>query len=345
MIHTTNSGELVLLLTLTPIVAAALCAGLIVLCLPVLRAYALARPNARSSHTIPTPQGGGAAVMAATLATVWLAGALSDILSFGLQGEFTAVTAAAVLLAAGGAVDDTRGLSPLPRLLLQGLAVGIVIAALPDYLRVLPQLPPWIERTVLFIGGVWFVNLTNFMDGIDWMTVAEVTPITAAIAMLGLLGVLSQTLVLIALALLGAILGFARFNRPVARLFLGDVGSLPVGLLLGWLLLHVAGSGHVVAAILLPLYYLADATLTLLRRLLRRERIWQAHRSHFYQRATDGGFSVPEIVGRVFELNVALATLALLTIGIRNTLISLIALAVGTSMVARLLMLFARGKT
>jgi UDP-N-acetylmuramyl pentapeptide phosphotransferase/UDP-N-acetylglucosamine-1-phosphate transferase len=344
MIHTTSAGQLVLLLTAALIVAAALCACLIVLFMPALRAYALARPNARSSHTIPTPQGGGAAVIAATLATVWLAGTVSDILSFGLRDEFAAVTAAAVLLAILGAVDDIRGLHPLPRLLLQGLAIGIVLAVLPEYVRVLPQLPLWIERAGLFIGGLWFVNLTNFMDGIDWMTVAEVVPVAGTVAVLALLGVLSHTLALIALALLGAMIGFAPFNRPVARLFLGDVGSLPIGLLVGWLLLHVAGSGHVVAAILLPLYYLADATLTLLRRLLRRERIWQAHRSHFYQRATDSGFSVPEIVARVFELNIALAALALLTVGIRNTLISLIALAVGAALVARLLMRFAKGK-
>ena len=71
----------------------------------------------------------------------------------------------------------------------------------------------------------------------------------------------------VAAALLGAIVGFAPFNKPVARLFLGDVGSLPMGLLLGWLLLQLAGEGHVAAAVILPLYYLLDATITLARRL------------------------------------------------------------------------------
>ena len=102
-------------------------------------------------------------------------------------------------------------------------------------------------------------------------------------------------------------IGFAYFNRPVARLFLGDVGSLPIGLLLGWLLLLVATSGHLAAAILLPLYYLADATITLLRRLIRREPVWQAHRTHFYQLATDRGFTVMQVVTRVFFVNVVLA--------------------------------------
>ena len=120
------------------------------------------------------------------------------------------------------------------------------------------------------------------------------------------MGALPPRRSLAALALCGAMLGFAPVNRPVARLFLGDVGSLPIGLLLGWLLVVLAGGGHFAAALLLPLYYLADATMTLLRRLAKGEPVWQAHRTHFYQRATDNGYSVMQIVGRVFVLNIAL---------------------------------------
>ena len=109
-------------------------------------------------------------------------------------------------------------------------------------------------------------------------------------------------------------LGFAYFNRPTARLFLGDVGSLPIGLLVGWLLVLLAGGGHLTAALLLPLYYLADATLTLIRRFSNGERVWQAHRTHYYQRATDRGYSVTEIVTRVFTVNICLAVLALITV-------------------------------
>ena len=159
---------------------------------------------------------------------------------------------------------------------------------------------------------VWFVNLTNFMDGIDWMTVAETVPITGAIVLLGLLGAVSALPMLVALALLGAMLGFAPFNRPVAKLFLGDVGSLPIGLAAG---LAAAARGGAAAIsrrrCILPLYYLADATLTLGRRLANGERVWQAHRSHFYQRALDRGFSVTEVVARVLLVNCALVALAL----------------------------------
>jgi UDP-N-acetylmuramyl pentapeptide phosphotransferase/UDP-N-acetylglucosamine-1-phosphate transferase len=80
------------------------------------------------------------------------------------------------------------------------------------------------------------VNLVNFMDGLDWMTIVELVPIAAALAAIGLFGYLSWPHIVISLVPCGAIIGFAFFNRPVAKLFLGDVGSLPIGLLLGWLL-------------------------------------------------------------------------------------------------------------
>src|SRR5439155_2597807 len=138
-----------------------------------------------------------------------------------------------------------------PRLALQAIAVLLVLAALPVDLRIIPAMPWWLERATLFIGSLWLINLANFMDGIDWLTVAEVVPITAALGIFGLVGALPLHGAIVALALGGAMLGFAPFNRPVARLFLGDVGSLPVGLLLCWLLILLAGEGYLAAALLL----------------------------------------------------------------------------------------------
>jgi UDP-N-acetylmuramyl pentapeptide phosphotransferase/UDP-N-acetylglucosamine-1-phosphate transferase len=324
------------------VVAAALSAGLIVLLLPVLRRYALARPNARSSHVEPTPQGGGIAVVVATAVVALAAVLLTLRPDEGVRLAW--VLGAAALMATVGAVDDMRAMPVLPRLLLQALAVAVVIAALPPDLRVVPALPWWIERALLMIAGLWFVNLVNFMDGIDWMTVAEVVPVAGGLGFLGWLGALPSAGIVTALALLGAVLGFAPFNRPVARLFLGDVGSLPIGLLLAWLLALLAGRGHLAAALLLPLYYVADASLTLARRAVAGERVWQAHRTHFYQRATNRGFSVIEIVGRVFAVNVGLAVLAVISVAVPGWRTSLIALAAGAALVAWLLWTFARGR-
>jgi UDP-N-acetylmuramyl pentapeptide phosphotransferase/UDP-N-acetylglucosamine-1-phosphate transferase len=342
MTDTASIGRLLFVLGPAVVIAALISAGLIIVLLPWLKAYALARPNARSSHREATPQGGGVAVVVATFAVAWAVTAFASNISTGETSQLLALTAAAALLAVVGGIDDIRGLAPLSRLVLQAIAVGIVIAALPADLRVVAMLPWWIERGLILLAGIWCVNLTNFMDGIDWMTVAEVVPVTGAIVILGLLGIVPPLPTLIALALLGAMLGFAPFNRPVAKLFLGDVGSLPIGLLLGWLLLHVAGRGELAAALILPLYYVADATLTLIHRMAAGEPISQAHRSHFYQRAVDGGFTVPEIVARVFAVNLALIALALVATASR--MVSLAALIAGAVLVGWLLMRFARGK-
>jgi UDP-N-acetylmuramyl pentapeptide phosphotransferase/UDP-N-acetylglucosamine-1-phosphate transferase len=322
-------------------IAALVCAGLIVIIRPWLERYALAHPNKRSSHTAPTPQGGGIAVTVAALA-------VSCGMSFFVSavGQTTApatLVVAVVLMAGVGAMADFYPVTVAPRLLLQALAVVLVIYTLPAELRTLPFLPSSIEQVLLVVGGLWFVNLVNFMDGLDWMTVAEVVPVTAAIAVIGYLELLPPLALIASLALCGAMIGFAYFNRPVAKLFLGDVGSLPIGLVLGWLLVLLAGNGGRAAAVLLPLYYVADSTITLLRRLRNGERIWQPHRTHFYQRATIAGYSVSEVVARVFVVNLALGALAITTIAFRGAMTEIAALVAGGVLVAWLLIIFARG--
>jgi UDP-N-acetylmuramyl pentapeptide phosphotransferase/UDP-N-acetylglucosamine-1-phosphate transferase len=326
------------------VLALFLSSALLLLLRPWLARYAMARPNARSSHREPTPQGGGIAVVVATLVVAWAAAALSSALPQNDGGQLLVLTATTALLAVVGAIDDVRSLPAAGRLALQCVAVGALIAALPRESQILPHAPWWIERAALFLAGVWFVNLVNFMDGIDWMTVAEFVPVSATLVLLGLAGTLPLLPAVVAAALLGAILGFAPFNKPVARIFLGDVGSLPMGLLLGWLLLQLAGKDHLAAALILPLYYLLDATITLARRITRGERFWQAHRSHFYQRATDNGFSVRAVVARVVLVNLALAALALVSVAAHSAAVSLIALAASVAIVARLLLTFSRAK-
>ncbi len=325
--------------------AAALTTLLIVSLRPWLIRYAMARPNARSSHTKPTPQGGGIAVIASFLVVANASLSVAGLWSADMIRGMVAVSAATILIAVLGAVDDIRPIDVIPRLLFQILAVAIVIATLPLDFQMTPFLPWWIERILLVLAGVWFVNLVNFMDGLDWMTVAEFVPLTGGLVLLGAFGALPPYAVVCALALLGALLGFAPFNRPVARLFLGDVGSLPLGLVAGWLLALLANKGHLAAAILLPLYYLMDATITLFRRLARGERVWQAHRSHFYQRATDNGFTVRQVVAHVFTLNIVLTGLAAVCVHTNTPASEITALVCGTLIVGLLLMRFSRKHT
>jgi UDP-N-acetylmuramyl pentapeptide phosphotransferase/UDP-N-acetylglucosamine-1-phosphate transferase len=315
-------------------------AALVVLMRPLFARYALARPNARSSHKAPTPQGGGVAVVLggwiALVAAAWMGQAhgLTALVPLGIG---------AALLMGLGVADDIVSLPALPRLVLQAVAVIAVVATMPAELRALPVVPLVLERIVEAIALLWFVNLVNFMDGIDWITVVETVPVAAGVYIVSLFGAVPQTPALVALALLGAVLGFAPFNRPVAKLFLGDGGSLPIGLVMGWLLLQLAGSGHLAAALLLPLYYVGDATITLMRRWARGEPIMQAHRNHFYQIATTRGFSVMDVVKRVFAANLVLLWLAVVTVLLDSTVFGVIALLVGVGEVALLLRSLARG--
>jgi UDP-N-acetylmuramyl pentapeptide phosphotransferase/UDP-N-acetylglucosamine-1-phosphate transferase len=316
--------------------------SLIVLASPLFGRFALAVPNERSSHGVATPQWGGLAVVFATMAVTVLAMVLAPNHASATVSQMFLVILAALFLTALGVVDDLRSLGPGAKLAVQAIAVLMVLAALPDGMRVLPFLPHWAERAMLVVSALWLVNLVNFMDGIDWMMVAEVVPVTAGVALIGILGALPPEGLVVALALNGAMLGFAPFNRPVARLFLGDMGSLPIALLLAWMLILVAGSGHLVAAVLLPLYFVADATVTLVRRLLAGERVWEAHRTHFYQRASDNGFTNLEIVARVAAVNLGLVVLAAVSVVAASLVADMIVLTLGVLLVAWLLVAFSR---
>jgi UDP-N-acetylmuramyl pentapeptide phosphotransferase/UDP-N-acetylglucosamine-1-phosphate transferase len=305
------------LLACTAIAAAAaiLAYGLIAAAIGWLGRHARAEPTARSSHVTPTPQGGGVIVVPVALAVAGIALAAGGVAPAGGMTYAAIVALLALALTLVGFIDDMRTLGVGSRLAAQAIAVGVAVALLPEAVRVLPAaVPIAVERLILVAAALWFVNLVNFMDGIDLISAVETIAVTLGVALLAAFDVIPAAYGYVAAALLGAMAGFAPWNRPPARLFLGDAGSIPIGLLLAVLLIHVAGApgaNAAAAAVILPLYYLADATLTLLRRLLRGEKVWQAHREHFYQQATRNGFSVTQIVGRIALLDAVLVALAL----------------------------------
>ena len=324
------------------VAAAALTAGLILLLKPLLVRFFLAQPNARSSHRVATPQGAGIAVMLA-LAAVCIAILLLSASLHGVVPSLMPVLAAAAALTVLGALDDAHALPAMWRFIGQTVAAIAVVASLPDDLRLLPGLLPlMVERALLVLCTVACINAVNFLDGIDWMTTAEVVPIAVCIAVLQALGAVPTPIGLLALALLGAMLGFALFNKHPAQVFLGDAGSLPVGLFLAFLLIFVA-QVDLVAALLLPLYIIADSGLALCRRLINKEPIFSAHRSHFYQRAVTSGFSVPQVTTRVFLLGLLLACLAIAAVLARSPAIALLLLAIGVAATGWLLHALASG--
>ncbi len=294
------------LLLLAPVLALLVALATAPLRALLLRRAVLDRPNERSSHRVPTPRGAGLALIPLLL----LAWALLAR-RWALPGEEAWVLAAALGLMLLSFLDDLRGLGPALRLLLHLAAVILGLGALPaDFALSGGWLPQWADLLLAGLAWLWLTELTNFMDGIDGITGVEVGAAALGLALVAALGLAPPELGLHALLLFGALLGFLAWNWPPAAIFLGDSGSVPLGYLLGWLLLQACHAGLWPLALILPLYYWADATWTLLARARRGEKVWQAHRSHFYQRAAGQGPHGPVL------LAVLLADLVLLALGL-----------------------------
>ncbi len=289
-------------------VIALLCAGLGT---PYVRRRLLAKgvldqPNERSSHALPTPRGGGIAVVAGLV----LAGGWLVFRGAAPTGTLYMIIAVLVL----GSVswrDDIKNLSAQIRLGAQIVVVASMIAIEPSLIRdALPFLPSWLAVPVGALAWLWFINLFNFMDGIDGISGIEAISVAGGVALLCMIGQAPIDVFGPALMIGAAALGFLAWNWHPAKIFLGDVGSVPLGFALGWLLFELARAGQWPAALILPGYYIADATITLLRRLIRGEKVWEAHKSHFYQRAHQRGLSHDQIATHVLYANMGLIGLA-----------------------------------
>ncbi len=278
------------------------CLGTLLLITILRRRQMLDVPNERSSHTVPVPRGGGIAVVG-TIVIAWAGLTAAHLLGT----RYLTVPAAAAGLAIVSWIDDRRGLSPAPRLLAQIVAVTVTMAALPGGALFQGWLPPALDTIATALLWVWFVNLFNFMDGIDGIAASEAAAIGLGLMLVASSGrMLDLGIAFPAAVVVLAALGFLVWNWAPAKIILGDVGSIPLGFLLGFLLRDLALQGRWKAALILPLYFLADATLTLLRRLARGARPWQAHREHFYQRAVQRGLGHDAAVLRVVAANVVL---------------------------------------
>lgn len=275
----------------------------------------VAVPNGRSSHVTPTPCGGGLAVVAVVLAA-WAVTAWAVAAPLGIT--LGTVVAGAVLLYGVSWADDLHDIPRRYRFPVHVAAVGAVLIVLPESVRVFADsVPLWAERGIVGLAWLWFLNLYNFMDGIDGITGVQSASLGAGVIVsAGLAG--AGTLLPLSVmgaAVLGAAVGFLAYNWQPARLFLGDVGAVPLGYLLGFALFVLAAEGAVAAALILPAYYLADASLTLVRRVAAGQRPW-AHRDHYYQRAVHrGGMRHAEVAAWVLAGNMGLIGAAAAALG------------------------------
>jgi UDP-N-acetylmuramyl pentapeptide phosphotransferase/UDP-N-acetylglucosamine-1-phosphate transferase len=236
----------------------------------------LDQPGQRRSHRLPTPRGGGIGIVVAML--VCLPGVLSGLPAAWPASVVAGLFAALLLVALAGWWDDHRPLPVLPRLGAQLLAVGLFSLSL------LATGLSWWWLPLLLIGGAWSINLHNFMDGIDGLLAQQAIFVGAGLALLA--WVAAQPALAMAAAVLAAsALGFWWFNRPPARIFMGDVGSGSVGLLIFAFSAMLWRIEHALLwpALILSSAFVVDASLTLLTRMWRGRRWYTAHREHLYQ--------------------------------------------------------------
>lgn len=268
---------------------------------------ALDVPNPRSSHTRPTLRGGGLVIVAGFYAglCLWLAsgGSLSPRALGWLLG--------ALVVACVSFVDDLRSLPALPRLIAHGLgALVLTLAGVQERDAALVA-----ALALAFAFVVVLTNVYNFMDGIDGLAATQAVIAGAALAIGGWL-VANPVLMISGGLLAAASLGFALYNVPPARMFMGDVGSTFLGFSFAGLSLLAnigVGGGRLPIEFGLVLFapFLFDSLVTLSRRVVRGERWYVAHRSHYYQRLVSRGLTHGQVTGLYAGLGVVAAVAAL----------------------------------
>ncbi len=278
------------LLFIVVLLAASLLTGLI-------RHYALSRkvldvPNQRSSHTVPTARGGGLAIVLA-----FFASCLFLFLTQRLDTRWFAALSSTLLVAIIGFCDDHAHVAARWRLLthmaaallamyfLNGLSLVLIPKPIDTLIGHSLVNPGWLGYVLGAVLLVWLLNLFNFMDGTDGIAASEALFVSSALV--GYLYFIDQTLFNLAICLAAAAAGFLFWNWPKAKIFMGDVGSGFLGLLLGVLILMAAQQAAVLLYCGLILYgvFVVDATYTLLVRFFSGQKWFDAHCSHTYQRA------------------------------------------------------------
>ena len=263
-------------------------------------------PNHRSSHSAPTPRGGGLAI-----AIVWYLGLVGFYLIGDLQLNLFIALMSGLFISVISIIDDIKNVSPKIRLLFQALSAGVAIFFIGDIkgfdFGIFSISNYYILLPICFVGILWFVNLFNFLDGIDgYISTAGIFISMALFYFVG-----TPVLLLVA----ASILGFLPWNWQRAKIFMGDVGSTLIGFNIAVLALWYVNNFELIdisLILVITSVYWFDATITLLRRFVNKEKLSEAHRKHAYQRIVQSGYSHQKTVLIVLGINIIMLLLSLL---------------------------------
>lgn len=257
----------------------------------------------RHAHKKPTPHGGGfilvPVIVILGLIAVWT-------LELPRPEFLTALLLSSTIIAAVGLYDDKYGLSAKWRLLIHLFAVSICLYFMP---KLFLFWPVWLEKIIIVLAWGWFVNLYNFMDGLDGLATSQTVYIAIAMA------ILFAPFKPIFLIIAGACIAFLRINWMPAKVFLGDVGSTFFGYILGGLFMVIVADDTwrlVYPLATIPLVFTADATYTLIKRIAGGHKPWEPHREFWIHRAHKIGFSHSQVVNVVQVINLILFAIVIL---------------------------------
>jgi len=240
-------------------------------------------PNKRSSHTLPTPKGAGIAIIFSFIFLYFLfIEQLNIIFLFSI-----------IILTSISFINDYKQLSAIFRLATQSIVIFIILFFWPpikDLTVFNYVIPIWSEKILIFFTLLWFVNLFNFMDGIDGITGIQCLIISiGTVISFYISGETSNLELFLCGFISGASVAFLIWNWFPAKVFLGDAGSIPLGFINGLLMLMLCKNDLWFVALILNSYYFSDATYTLIKRIIMRKKPWEAHKEHFYQLAIQKG--------------------------------------------------------
>ena len=271
------------------------------------------KPNFRSNHKKPVALGGGIIIIPIIIIFSFLNNYIWNL----------NILISILILFFISMWDDLKNIKALPRLFFHFLAVTIYVIF---YLYSQIDNDFIDNKNILFIfsvflifGIVWFINAFNFMDGINGITSVQV--ISICLSLLALDYYINNEINILAFSVLIITLVFCYFNWTPASIFLGDAGSIPLGFIVFVLLTDYALKGMWIISTILPLYYLMDTSITLIKRVYKRQRFWEAHKEHFYQQAIKNGFSHSSVSLKLLIVNIGLFSLSFYSYIYKNDII------------------------
>ncbi len=277
-------------------------------------------PTKRSNHNHPKPKGAGLILIPLFIFATLLVFFLEGI----LDSNWVIILGFCFILMLISFIDDLKNVSLGLRLFFQIFCVISSMILLKDdfsfYFNSL-EITGWAENyfeiikvLILFlfmIFWIWIINLFNFMDGMDGITVVQGSSFSICLNFLAMLGLIEINFLYVSLIMLGVLTAFFSVNKPPSKLFLGDVGSIPIGFLAGYFIIYnTVKSDLFIPFIIVIMYYLLDSSITLIIRFIKKENIFKAHSSHFYQKVIRKGFSHNYVLKKIFILNIVLLFLS-----------------------------------